>query len=280
MSKCIKFIHLDNIKLVVCVLLVGFFPFSESYGLTLSDLQHKHFIPVPDNTFVPIKRIPANFIPDDELEIIPIDTSIWIDDLMIEDDAGVMEKIKKNMAQWKEREEYIKTWDIEEILIYDYPSIREQRKYLSRKMLRYLDKRLSGEIKKAEKGTMLARVGKVQKALKPKAEAQLSEQVKLKFKARVLRGRAYMVVDNPYIDYETMVSASGHVEMTVQKRFTAVGLKTKLQYNIDRDEWITSLDKRIARHVTARISSLQDDRTMMFENDADKTIEFLFNRKF
>ena len=74
----------------------------------------------------------------------------------------------------------------------------EKKKYLEKNILRYMDKRLTGEIKRADKGTTLHRMGQVKKTLRPQTRVKLSENYRLRFRAKVLRGFMRMKFENPF----------------------------------------------------------------------------------
>ena len=113
------------------------------------------------------KRGPANYIPDDEISISPIKNTLWLDKVFVKDDAGVLENVRRDIQRWQDDEEYRQNWGIDRFGAQAAPTDLQKKQYLSRQALRYLDKRLTGEVKKAEKGSTLHKVGTVQKALKP-----------------------------------------------------------------------------------------------------------------
>jgi len=227
-----------------------------------------------------ILRAPATYVPNVEINIIPDSRNTWLQNLLVEDSAGVLRNIRHDIKTWREMEEYVEMWDLESTGLYKVPTRDEKKRYLDKKMLRYLDKRLAGEIKDSKKGSTLYRVGQVRKTLRPKVEARLWKNLKIKFRAKVLRGRGYIVFINPWVDAKATFSASGKVEMEMKKNIKQIGVNTHLQYNVDRDEWFAQLDKKLTDKITARISSHQDDKTMIFSKDSNQTIQLMYNYSF
>lgn len=237
----------------------------------------------PTNVYMAISEIqrsPANIIPDDELEVEPARHTLWFEDLIVEDDRGVMVGMREQLRRWQEVELYSEQWDLESTGLYRTPDLEAKKRYLQKNLLRYLDKRLAGEVRRAEKNSTLHRVGKVQNALRPKAEAKLSEKIKVKFRAKVLQGRAFMIVSNPWVDNRTTVTLSGDVEISMSKSLKDFGINTRVRYQVDDGLWLAELDKSITRKITARISSSQNDKTLLFDKESNKTIQLMFNHSF
>src|SRR5690606_16227783 len=122
-------------------------------------------------------RAPANFIPDDQIEPLPLQQRLWIQEILVEDNSGVLETTRNNFMHWHEKEEYVRKWNVEATGDLATPSAEWKRSYLMKQMLKYVDKRISGEIKNAEEGSTFHTVGKVEQALRPDAEAKISKLV-------------------------------------------------------------------------------------------------------
>jgi hypothetical protein len=227
-----------------------------------------------------ISRGPNSFVPRDDFEPLPFKRKEWTQEILVEDNSGVLVSIRKEFKTWQEREDYAKKWNLESTGLYVTPRPHQRKAYLSKKMLKYLDKRLSGEIKGAEKGSTLHRVGQVQKALKPNVEAKFGQNIKLKLKARVLQGRATIHVKNPWIKAETDITVAGDVQMNFKKDISAIGVKTHVRYEVKDGVWIARLDRALTDKLTARLSSTQNDKQMVFSEEANKQVELLFNHSF
>lgn len=225
-------------------------------------------------------RAPSNYIPSEEIEPIPFAQELWIQEKMVEDDAGVLQGVKRQIASWEQTEEFADDWNLKSTGRYETPSLESKKNYLAKNSLKYFDKRLSGEMKRAEEGSTLAKVGQVQKALKPQTKVEFSKNVKLRFKARVLQGKAVVKLVNPYIDSECNVKVSGGMDCKVEKDFKDAGVKTKAEYVISEGRWIASVDKKISDHWSSRVSSHQSDDTMAFDDEADKRVELFYNLPF
>jgi hypothetical protein len=228
-------------------------------------------------------RNPANFVPNEEITYVPGEQPEefrWIDHAMAEDDAGVMRGVKDSINEWQEKEEFKKLWDLESIGVYKTPTTSEKSSFLRQKALHYADKRLAGEIKNAEPGSTLKKLDTVQKALTPSSTVPVSKTVKVKFKARVLQGKAMMVVDNPYIDYQATAKVDGKVHMETAKELKALGMRTSIRYEVNEGIWVAAVDKKITETVNARVSSQGPNNRMFFTRDTERRFEMTYSSPF
>jgi hypothetical protein len=227
-----------------------------------------------------ITRAPANFIPDDEIAPAPLKQKIWLQTLLIADDAGVLDGMKNEIAAWEELREWRDLWDLESTGLYHVPSAQEKKSWFERMLLKYADKRLAGEVRNAEEGSTLHQVGQVQKALKPKAEVAISENIKVKIRGKVLQGLVVFNVQNPWVDSYANVSIEGNVDVHINKKLNDLGLDTGIDYNVNARTWSARVDRRISSEVTARVSSHQRDDKMVFTESADNRVEFYYRLPF
>lgn len=223
-------------------------------------------------------RNPSNYHTDNSIDPSPYEKKSWLQSVFVEDDAGVMKSIKLEIKSWKTAEEYSDTWNLDSTDLYTTPDFKRRKQILAKKLLKYTDKRLSGELKKADKGTTLHKVKKVQAALKPNTTATISKNVRLRFKARVLRGKIFMKVENPYVDYRTDFSLSGKVSMKAGRTIQSIGAKAEANYDVNNKRWVALMDKAITKELKARLSSQQSDRSMAFGKNSDRTLQLLYNK--
>lgn len=254
-----------------------------------------------------VGRAPASaYAPNEELIPTPAEKESWLAEIMVEDQAGVMKGVRSQLQEWQEREEYARIWNLEDSGIVDVPERGEKQKLITKNALKYIDKRISGEIKNAEEGSTFHKVGQAQKALKPESEVGVSENFKLKFKARVLEQKATMLIVNPYVDADTEVKFNGKAKLNVRRDFASVGVHTQMEYHVDSgelnvhcekkikeidakvylnyrgldNEYIAAIDKSLAPKLTGRISSTQSPSDVAFTKNADSRLEFFYSSPF
>jgi len=184
--------------------------------------------------FAEQERSPANFVQDDQMSFdLGGSQEIWINQAMKEDSKGYYDELRNAMDKWQKREEFLQTWNINNNDVYEISNESEQKKFLMKKGLKYLDSRLSGEVKKAKVGSTLHAVGQAQKKLRPSSQVALSKNFKLKMKARVIQGKAYAILKNPYVDNSLEVSIAGKAKLWVGKKIPAWNVKSEINYNVN-----------------------------------------------
>ncbi len=215
-----------------------------------------------------IKRAPSSAI-EEEVLTAPLEQKVFIKSVFAEDDAGVMKGMRDSLSSWDQTEEYAKRWNLESTNLYKTPTTSEKGRFISKNLVRYADKRLAGEMKNAEEGSALYTARNVEKSLRPNASVPVSRYISLKFKARVLQGKAIMEVRNPWIDCNATVSANGRAKVLTKKDFKQLGTSTGVEYNVTESQWIAFVDQEVTNNIKARLSSTGQSNG----NDADKKLE-------
>jgi len=219
-----------------------------------------------------VQRKPAAI--EEEVLTVPLAVENFSNDnIFAEDDAGVMREMKSSLLGWEATDEYAKKWNLKSTGLYNTPTTEQRKAFINQRLLRYADKRLSGEMKKAEEGSTLHKVGKVEKQLRPNASVNISKNFGIKLKARVLQGKATVEFRNPYVECNAVVTATGKVRMITKKEFKELGLTSGAEYSFNDDQIVTYLDQQITNNIKARISSTQNNGLDVFANDADAKIE-------
>lgn len=219
-----------------------------------------------------ILRKPAAI--DEEVLTVPLSAdSFSNENIFAEDDAGIMRGMKESINSWEKTEEYAQVWDLKSTGLYNTPSTSEKGQFISKKLLRYADKRLSGEMKKADEGSALHKMSRVEKQLRPSAAISVSKNFGLKFKARVLQGKAIVEVKNPWVDCNATVGANGKTKVLAKKEFKQLGLSSGAEYAINEEQFVAFVDQQVTNNVKARLSSTQSNGTNVFRNDADARVE-------
>jgi hypothetical protein len=218
--------------------------------------------------------------PDDDMSPVPAVHNLWLNNVFVPDDAGVMNSIKETYDSWAQTEEYVDNWNLESTKLYKVPTPEEKKAYSSKIFLKYADKRLSGEVKRSKEGSTMYAIGQAQKALRPQAEVRMAPQVKVKFRGRFLEGKGMIHVYNPIMDYQTTINYKGDVQMTASKEIKPVGIFASLNYEVTNDSWVAAFDRKLTEKWSTRLSSSQNDETMAFTRVADTRLELFFNHYF
>lgn len=214
---------------------------------------------------------------DEEVLTVPLmaDDSIFTKEkIFAEDDAGVMRDVKGQMASWEKTEEYAKLWDLQSTGLYTTPTSSQKGKYLSKKILRYADKRVSGEMKKSEEGSTFHKMKTVEQNLRPNAAVNVSKNFGFKFKARVLQGKAMVEVKNPWIECNATVAVNGRANIITRKEFKELGLASGAEYSFNDSQFLTYIDQQLTDNIKARVSNTSGATD---DSRAEITASFPFN---
>lgn len=266
-----------NFSHLLLILLVGA---SVQAGEKVSKAENTKILKSLNPYTKSLSRGPSNFVPDEEASDLPSNVVLWYENILVEDQAGVMRSMKNTYDQWEKTKEYAENWSVKSTGLYDIKDRDDRVDHFNRHILKYVDKRLSGEIKQADEGSTLHRVGSVQKALKPQTKVEISQNFKLKFKARVLQGAALMHVENPWIDNQTTLKADGRIHVNMHKDIKLLGLRANLDYEVNDRHYVASLNKSITKEITARVTSSQEDKEVAFTEFDNQTFEVLYNLSF
>lgn len=236
----------SNIWLKSCfklmVFALGFFPLVVGFVI--------NFAHADDNS-----RGPASLVPSDHVYMTPIEEEVWLNTVFIEDEKGVLKDMVHNFETWQEKERYAELWNLESTGLYQTPTEDQKKSYLSKRALKYLDKRISGEVKRAKKGSTLHKIGKAQKTLKPETDVNFSPNMRLSFKSRVLDGEAIMVFVNPYFDNSTKINYKGDFTIDLAKDFETLDLSTRFNVNLTDNKWEFHCDRPLYGKWTGRFTA-------------------------
>jgi len=223
----------------------------------------------------------AMTLPSDDVIVAPYEQYEWAYNLVEPDSSGVLDKMEKKFVAWREKEEYAAAWNLKSTGLYETPTISEKRSYLTSNGLKYLDKRLSGAMKKAPEGSALARARKVESTLKPDTSVGVSKNIKLKFRAKVIQLRGDIVVENPYVDARAEVRASGKARIFVGRNLASLGLDSQIEYSVNDGIWEAKVQKRLGRHWATQIRSAQSINQLAFlDKGSEKSVELKYHRNF
>jgi hypothetical protein len=248
-------------------------------GLLFLEANAQEFVLKRNQEDTVVGRAPASFMPSDDIESAPLEQQLWIDRMMVPDHAGVLERMRAEYEGWQVQQEYARNWNLDSTGLYEHPTDHQKRRYLERNFFRYVDRRISGEVRNAEEGSTFHTVGQVQDALRPNATVELLPSFRFRFRARILEGQASVLVDNPWVDCDAMVNAKGDIEVNLRKDLYW-GVSAGIHYKIDDGEWETHIQKPLARNLYGRVTSLQRDSEMAFSNQSDATVQLVFSQPF
>lgn len=223
-------------------------------------------------------RNPQNYVPETDQHASYEDLS-FSEDVWQNDHSGVLNQLRNRVTSWENIENYRLNYGLTNFDEGANPTVEQKRRQIEKGLLRYLDKRIMHKVKTAPKQSSLAKVRSAKKALRPSSTTEISKNFKLKFRAKLLRGRGSVILVNPWFDANAQFSLSGKMEFQLSKEFQASQLYTELKVNLHEDQWIALMQKNISESIKAQVLSIQSTDTMALDA-ADRRIQLLYQQNF
>lgn len=225
--------------------------------MKVSCLNFKHclILSIAALAAFPVATFAQNYAISSEAILAPIQKKDQ-SDFLPEDQAGVMLGMKRQINKWESDREYAELWNMESTGLYQ-TEIEEQDKmnYVSKNMVKYVDKRIAQERKNPNKSESIRVITKATDTVQPKSEVSLFENVKLKLQARILQGKIIAKVENPLVEAYAVQRVDGRQEVVAEKSLEKLGLKAGANYQVSEGHWIASMDKTITDEISARVSN-------------------------
>ncbi|MCY4643595.1 MAG: hypothetical protein OXB88_03165 [Bacteriovoracales bacterium] len=238
----------------------------------------------------------AFYIPSDHQVIAPMKSESTFHNFFIEDDEGALNKIKVTVNQWHRDQLFMERWKLEASNIHAPPTLEERRRFLEKNLIHYVDRRISGEMKKSKKGSTLHKVGSLRNALKPQTKFRFGKNYRLRFRPKVLKGLINMKFENPYIDESLLKikvfnradfwnreSRGGEMKLHLGHRFNKTGpYSSHIEYGLSGENWKWEVRrelKEIMPNLALRFQSIRENRPT-FGHVSDKISEVIYRIDF
>lgn len=225
-------------------------------------------------------RMPANFTPNDDVGYVPLfqATVTTRENILKDDRKKLLGRMRTQIDSWEAMDEYSENWDIKSTGLYNTATYDERRSYVQKYMLKYVDSRISGSLKEAKKGSGLAKVRRVEQALKPDTKVRVSKNVRVRFSAKVIEQYGRIMIQNPYVETKMFVHLNGELKLEFFKNIKPLGVNARLDYEVSQGRVIASVDKTIGYGWSARFSSDQYDKKLPFQENAK--IQLFYGLRF
>lgn len=206
-----------------------------------------------------LDRGPANYVPNDEVMASPYLYKLSFEDIFRPDGEGILEEAKKNVYEWEKISHFEQSWGVDSWAPNARSSRRDRKRYLAQAGIKYLDRRLSGEIKRAKKGSTLSKIGQVERSLSPRSSFKIGERYDLKVSGRVLLATIKVELKNPYVQNEVKIRSGGRVRAQAKKNFNLASLRVHSEINFDLKEkkYEAVVESPMYKQIVAKASRAQ-----------------------
>lgn len=216
-------------------------------------------------------RTPANFIPDDDIIVVPIQyESRFIDRVMDPSKSQKLAETKTQLDFWYEQEQYVEKWGLEGTGMITVADGDQKLRYFQRQFFRYLGKsagdpmkedlkewwqewRAEDEvqaIREREAETDSKEQTKVAKKINKDKVINSGPKYKLRFKPRVFKGFVSIQFTSKWFNADAVAGINGRNEVTFNRFFKDVGVYSMASYNFQNQIFLAYVDKRITDKFT------------------------------
>ena len=186
-------------------------------------------------------RTISYYYPNDEVIFVPDFQRDYLEIIFVEDNKGVLKKIKRETNKWRMNEYYRELWNVDERTFSNLPSHFDKKKYLAKNMLRYTKERVWD---RAEKQKNVLRV------VQPEGQVQLNRSYRLALKAKFFRGHLTGELKNSFINQLALELQFFHkpniwkssarkkvVRLLAEESIGDNRYSSKLEYSISDENW-------------------------------------------
>ncbi len=256
-----------------------------------------------------VSRAPANYIPDDDVIIKPVDNEVSFYQQYVASDNSADVAISRNQLKiWNENQQFADQYGMDSTLTgsaFFVPTAEEKFEYFKEKYMRYLRRKGEQPLKDAPKNwyqdmrasnevdtidEMEARFKSSNKdstsannilpeSLQEK-EISLWKKTKFIFQPRVDQGLVVVGIRGPIAYARAWVGVNGETEFNIQKNIDSIGFRLMFNYYAHSGQYFTSADQRIAENVYARVTSQKNPNADAGEVKQDNTLMLLYAKQF
>lgn len=256
---------------------------------------------VPSKKAVLINRLPANYIPDDDVIVKPVDNELsFYQQYVASDKSQEVLRARNQLKIWSDNQVFADQYGVNTDAgsAFYVPTQQEKWIYFQERYLRYLrsrgeqplkqlpqtwyqEYRASNEVDTIDEieGRFKSKNGKKQKVALPEAfqekKISLWKKTNFIFQPRLDQGIVVVGFKGPIAHARAWVGVNGKAEINIQKNVDSIGLRGMWNYYTDTGRYFTSLDKSLTDHLSARLTSIRDAK-----GNTDNTLMLLYTKQF
>ena len=229
-----------------------------------------------------VSRKPANFIPDDDLIVVPLVIEKSVIEEFHNKHENKFKAAKQRMQFWQSQEQYAQDYGLEDSGIISLPTPEEKQRFLNRNYLRFISKDVERSTNKTlqnsierwttddeidsikaieehEKVIIKARSSKGRKNLSKSKTVKVGKSdFKFGFQARPEIGMARFTIRSSYLNARAWVGVNGNQEIKLERRFKSTGTMSFVNYYIDESRVLAVIDQKVIKSLTFRYSHAKD----------------------
>lgn len=229
-----------------------------------------------------ISRMPANFVPDDDMIIVPIIIERNFYNEFNTKHKREFSSAKKKIQHWLRQEQYAKDYGLEDTGIVVLPTEEEKQRFLQKHYLRFISKDVERSTNKSlqnswddwtaddeidaisalelhEKVIVTAKKRKGAKDLKASREVKIGkDKLKVGVQVRPEIGMVNFTLRSKYFKARAWVGINGNQELKIEKRFKSTNTRAFVNYYIEETRLLAAIDQKLSAHWTLRLTHAKD----------------------
>lgn len=225
-----------------------------------------------------VMRKPANFVPDDDLIVVPLVVESNIYEEFNEKHKDKFKASRKKLENWIIQEQYAKDYGLEDAGFIELPTAEEKERFLHRNYLRFIQKdveRSNNEtlqgyarqwtaddeidsIKNNEQHSefiVKAKRSKGRKVVKVTETVKVAgRKFKLDIQPRLEMGMVKIRLDSEFVDVRAWLGVNGNQEINIDRTFKSTNTTAMMNFYVEENRVLAALSQRISDHWSARLT--------------------------
>jgi hypothetical protein len=254
------------------------------------------------------KRMPASYIPDDDVIIKPeVNEISFYQQHVASDESNDVVKARNQLKVWNDNQIFANQYGMNTNLAgsqYFVPDENAKWEYFKDKYLRYLRRKGEAPLKDMPKNwyqeyrasneidtidemearfkrtsTTTSRGNMLPKSLQEK-EVSIWKSTKFVFQPRLDQGLVIVGLRGKKTDARAWVGVNGQTEVNVQHRIDEIGFRVMFNYYAHTGKYFTSVDQRLMENVYARYTASKNPENVVATEVNDNTLMLLYAKTF
>lgn len=239
-------------------------------------------------------RKPANFMPDDDLIMVPIQYESPFLARVIDVNNPQMQELKLQLDHWTNQQIYVEDWGLESSNTTTIPTSEEKFRYFQRTFFRYAGRQARDPVRQevrswwyewtaeqevqaiinsdqeinAENATDLGKKISKQKVIKE------NDKFQFRFKPQPLKGFASLSMTSGYVNANAIMGINGRVEVKVDRHFHNLGIYAMANINVSDDVRIAYIQKQLTEKLSLGLSHTKSDSILSTFEDNRLTFQY------
>ncbi len=257
----------------------------------------------------PNGRKPANFVPDDDMIVVPLVIEKSVMDEFHEKHEKDFAKARKKLQHWQNEERFAENYGLEDSKTVQLPTQEQKEDFLHRHYLRFISKDFERTtnrslqrtwetwttddeidsiemIEKHEQVLIKARKNQGKKNYGRSSSVKVGKKsFRFGVQPRLEIGMIKFTMKSDYFYARAWVGVNGNQELKVERKFKSTGTTSFVNYYIEQERMLAAVDQHLVRYWSLRLTheKFYDEEKEISEEktiDEDNVAQIRFSMPF